>query len=236
MVRATRLAIIASAFTSICQAQSSIEQRSPDPTEIAASADEWIRVAPDRAVVDLMIDETSTSAAEAQKALEKKFARLDTALREKLGSPVKLTDRGTELAAANGSSPAITRQTPIHLVRYLAAETLHPDDAPQIVDTVLQNGATSVIDVNYVVRDREDAVARASIQAAKRAQRQAETIARALGVGLGPLIATAVAPDDEAALLTREKQDGMPAADFRDQEIKVTVTVRYQTAPLRDAK
>ncbi|MCC6954627.1 MAG: SIMPL domain-containing protein [Deltaproteobacteria bacterium] len=198
-------------------------------TEIVATGDSWIRVLPDRVVIDIVLDESGTSASESDKTLEKRRTKLESAARA-VADDAKVFVRSSEYSSGTGRAGAVTPQSPVRIVRYLGVETGRPERTSQLIDALLSNGASSLVTTTFMVRDREAAIAQGAADAAKKARAQAEAVARTLGVVLGPLVATAVAADDEASLLIREKQEGVPPADFRDQEIKVTASVRYEIA------
>lgn len=163
------------------------------PPVIVATGTAEVFATPDRATVRLGVQHQADTAQEAQKAVNEKMNRILAELRKK-GVP-----EGRIRTARVDLFPVYTyphdRGTP-ELAGFRATNTVtvildlgKGPDVGTVIDTGVRNGANSVEGILFSLTDDTRQRAQALEQAAKNARQKAESIAAALGVQLGELVA-----------------------------------------------
>lgn len=167
--------------------------RGPRPPTVTADATESVRVAPDRAVVRLGVQQQAPTAKDAQAQVNR---TMDQLLR-------KLTDLGLarkQIATSRvelypvmeypkGGGEA--RLVGFRASNVLSVELLLAEKGPnvgQILDAAVQVGSNTIEGVTFGLVDEVPHQRRALELAAKSARSKAESLATALGVRLGRLV------------------------------------------------
>jgi uncharacterized protein len=160
------------------------EQNAKLPPSIQTSGESVITAKPDRAQIDTGVVTQSESS---QTAATRNATQLETVLaqlRRQLGANADIKTISYSLTPnyrypTGGGEPTITGYTATNIVRV----TL--DDLTQIgkaIDTATSTGANRIQSLQFTLKDRQAAEARALSDAAARARRKADALASAFGL------------------------------------------------------
>jgi len=194
---------------------------------------------PDRAIVQLGVQEQSAIADAAQKAVNEKMNRILASLK-KLGVPEnRIRTSRAELFPVYDHRP----NRPPELAGFRAANSVtvlldlgaKGPSVGAVLDAAVAGGANSVEGVHFSLADDTEQRALALKKAAENARRKAQSIAAALGVELGELVAAGEGPSDglEPPRPFATRVLAMEAADTRAPvqpgqiRVAATVEVRY---------
>lgn len=211
------------------------------PAVIATGTAE-VFATPDRATVRLGVQEQAETADAAQKAVNERMNRILTALR-KLGVPeARIRTARAELFPVyaypqnRGGRPELTGFRASNSVAVTLDLAGRGPAVGQVIDVSVREGANSVDGILFSLADDTAQRAQALEQAAKNARQKAESIAKALGVQLGSLLAAGEAgagrgepPRPMMRAMALEASDASQATAIEPGLVRVeaTVEVRY---------
>lgn len=201
--------------------------------EIAVSADAWSWSSPDHSRITFALEESGKTTDEAFKKLNEKGTRLVKELQALAEKDFKAVERGTAVLspkstpATAGAGSANTNQG-FQVRRYIAIETTVLANVGILIDKALTLGAVTLSDVDYAVTDNSQAKLKAMEDASHAAKEKAATIAKSLGVSLGPLLSAAVTEEPVGKILRERRERGESPAIYSDSESHVFVTLRYE--------
>lgn len=215
-------------------AQPTRVELAPPPRTVTVAGDAVVPAPPDRALVTLGVETTGTEPAETLRRHEEDVQRVLTAVRN-MGVPdrqiqiqsLSLNERYTNEGVREG---------------YVASRsvTVTTDDlrqVPDLVATVVGEGANRLYGLSYVLRERARYEDQALTGAFARARAKAEGIAAASGLRLGDVVAVVeqgTQPPPPMPLY-RARAESMMAADgvggaysTGEQEVRAAVVVTYE--------
>jgi uncharacterized protein YggE len=162
----------------------------PPPAQIVVSARGEVQVAPDRARVQVGVETQASTAAVAAQDNNRKQTAIVSAIRA-LGIaaaqiqtlnysviPVQRYDEKTQRVVIDG----------YRVSNIVQVETDKIEQAGQIIDAGLNNGANRVAGLDFLVKDRARAQETALTRAVEQARRQAEVAAKAAGGQIADLL------------------------------------------------
>lgn len=224
-----------SLFLVACQGQS-VRQQGLDPLGVLATGHAEVQVAPDRAILTLGVSQRAATAREAQAQASAVAQRVLAAL-SRLGVERDQIQTTQLTLAPVFSTPRPESADEPRVVGYRAEnlitiESARLEQLGALIDAAVQAGASRLEGVSFTRKDDLAARQQALQAAADRARRQAETLARALGVRLGPVVqvreGAGVLPTPmlrETALLRADA--GTPVLPGQ-VTVAADVTVRYE--------
>lgn len=207
----------------------------PNQRTIQVSGDGAVQAAPDLAVLSLAIETHAATAADAAGRNGGLAQKVSEALRAKLGDKGKTWTGGYSLYPEYGdqsrpnAKPAITGY---RAENSITVQTGALDLVGPLIDMAIAAGANRVNSLDFSLRDdtraRNDAIAKA----AKDAQAQAQALAAALNLKLGPIInATTMSNERPQPVMFRAAaMSSSTATPVQPAEVTVpaTVSVTYQ--------
>lgn len=215
-------------------------QESPPPA-IAVSGTGTVEADPDLARVTVGVENQAATAREAQAETNRVAAEILSAVSALGISEESVQTSRLGLHPVYESSPERPRGEPT-LVGYRAANTVSVELADlsrvgPVVDAAIGAGANRIEGVSFELRD--DAAARAAALAAAvdDARAKAETIARALGVGLGPVLETVEGGVSVPPIRAMERAEAMMMQDVSTPvspgriRVRASLTIRYRIEP-----
>lgn len=237
-------AVVAASATALAwatpaQAQAPISQPSAPP-QIVVSARGEVQVAPDRARVQVGVETQARTAAVAAQDNNRKQTAIISAIRA-LGiaaaqiqtlnysvMPVQRYDEKTQRVVIDGYRVSNTVQV----------ETDKIEQAGQIIDAGLGNGANRVAGLDFLVKDRARAQETALTRAVEQARRQAEVAAKAAGGVIADLLELTIneleRPEPRAMMAMVKMDMSAESTPTPVNEgmttIAVTVTTRWRFA------
>jgi uncharacterized protein len=157
----------------------------PATPEIATNGRGEVRVAPDRAVLNVSVETRSPSAASAASDNSARLIKTIASLRSTGVDSAQITTAGYSITQdydnKNRPSGFIARNG-------LRVEVMRIADIGRLIDASLAGGATQINQVQFIRSDTKDAHQSALALAVADARRDAETLAQAAGGTLGRLI------------------------------------------------
>jgi len=212
------------------------------PMIVAAGQGE-VFATPDRATVRLGVQEQARTADAAQRGVNEKMNRILGALK-KLGVPeARIRTSRADLFPVyaypqnRGGAPELTGFRASNSVTVQLDLAGKGPTVGAVLDAAVQSGANSVDGIQFSLADDTEQRALALEKAAKNARQKAESIADALGVRLGELIAAGEASFDRgepprpmfSRAMAMEAADVGEGAPVQPGQIRVvaTVEVRY---------
>lgn len=223
---------------------SALAQQGPGrrPPAVIATGTAEVFAAPDRATVRLGVQEQAQTADAAQKAVNEKMNRILKDLR-KLGVPEgRIRTARAELFPVyaypqnRGGTPELTGFRASNSVAVTLDLAGKGPAVGAVIDTGIRSGANSVEGIAFTLADDTKQRAEALQKAAKNARQKAESIATALGVQLGELIAAGEAgggaggpPRPMMRSMALEASDASQATAIEPGLVRVeaSVEVRY---------
>jgi uncharacterized protein YggE len=162
-----------------------------EPRLVSVSGEGEVKVKPDQAMLSAGVVTQGKTAADAlaanSRAMNAVFATL-----KRLGIP----DRSIQTSnfSVNPQYPEYNSKEPRRIVSYQVSNTVSVtvDDLSKLgpaLDALVSSGANSLGDIALTIRDPKPRMAQAREAAVKDAMAKADTLARAAGVSLGPIIA-----------------------------------------------
>jgi uncharacterized protein YggE len=200
------------------------------PSDIAVSADAWAWNSPDTLRLSFLVEGNGSSAADAAAEARKKEAAIADAARKVISAEPKIQLLEEKFSSADRRAESLTPGSPLRVERLVGVETTSVDRAAALVDAVLKNGASSVLDLEYLVRNDEKTRAKAIEEAAARTRSQAEQAAAALGVKAGKVLNIGVTEEPEGKTLRLKRMRGEDDSEGSSRDTRWSVTVRYEIA------
>lgn len=197
----------------------------PAPRTLTVTGSGQVSVAPETATVRLGVQERAASAEEALGAVSAKTDRVVAALRA-LGLPEATiqTQSLTVFPVQERPDPSgATPPTAYQASSILTIELERVQQAGPAIDAAIGAGANQVQGVQFGLRDEAAARQRAIAAAVRKAQAEAQTLANALGVTLGPVQQATVLDSGAPAIALARAET---AAAVRPGEIDVVVQVQ----------
>jgi uncharacterized protein len=217
---------------------SAAAQENPATHTLEVTGNGEARVAPDMAVLNLAIETHASTARES--------AGENAALAQKVVSALvkKLQGRGKVWTGGYSLYPEYNEPRPSEkpvVTGYRAENSITVETGEiamlgALIDTAIASGANRINYLNFTLRDETQARTEAIAKAAKDAQAQADSLAKALGVKLGPIVkATTQAEVRPVPIFARMMAPSAmmaqgPPTPVEPNEVTVpaTVSVTYQ--------
>jgi uncharacterized protein YggE len=155
---------------------------------VVAGGDGEVLVAPDRAFLDVAVETTAPTAVAAAAENARLMATVSEAVRRAGVPAAAVSGAGYSVSANMVYEQGAARQQGYRAVNTLRIELDRFDRVGAVVDAALAAGANRISDVRYTTRDAASARQRAIAAAVQRARVDAESMARAAGGSLGPLL------------------------------------------------
>lgn len=229
------------------QTPSSIGQlptESREPGTIRVSGQAQVQVQPDRVSISFGVETEAPSAREASRRNASEMDQVVSALRRMDLEGMEIETYGYALAPEYGrpspeapSRRVITGYRATNNIRVTAPEV---DVAGEILDTGIGAGANRVVDLRFEATDTREARLEALRQAVQLAREEAQTMAEAMGVRLGPPLevqggAVPVVPPGGFRAMAFEAQ-AAPSTPIEagTQTVSANVTIVYSI--LEDAR
>lgn len=205
LVPLTALALLVAPLCALAPAQSpgapqagNMPMQSPSPTTnapavrrtIEVSGNGQVQVAPDMATVEIAIETSAPTAAEAAGANGALAQKVRDAIRSKLGDKGTMWTGGYSLfpdynQQPNGAKPTIVGY---RAENSITVQTGQLDVVGPVIDAAIAAGANRVNSLSYSLRNDSKARGDAIAKAARDAQVRAQALAGALGVRLGAVL------------------------------------------------
>jgi len=187
-----RLIIIAMAVmmaAPLCEI-SAAQGANPNARVIEVSGNGQAQATPDLATLELAIETHAPTAADAAGSNGALAQKVRDALRVKLGDKGRMWTGGYSLYPEYNERPGGGKPTVLgyRAVNAITVETGSLDLVGPLIDAAIAAGANQVNALNYSLRDDTKARSDAIAKATKDAAAQAQSLAAALGVKLGPVI------------------------------------------------
>ncbi len=214
-----------------------IPPRDTVPAFIEVSGTAQVSVSADRAQIDLAVETEGETADEAARSNAARMDRVIQALRGSDFSNLVIETHGYGLqpryrrpASGQDPSPEIDRYRAVNNVRVTLTQI---ERVGELLDAAIGAGANRVSSLRFDARDTEPARLEALRGAVEQAEAQAQAIASALGVRLGPPLEVrggAQAPTPPLAMAATRAM-AMEAAptpiEPAEQTVTASVTIRY---------
>lgn len=162
----------------------------PSPRIIEVSGNGEAQATPDLATLQLAIETHAPTAAEAAGSNGALAQKVREALKDKLGDKGRMWTGGYSLYPEYNERPNGGRSTVAgyRAVNSITVETGSLELVGPLIDAAIAAGANQVNSLDYSLRDNTRARSDAIAKAAKDAAAQAQSLAAALGVKLGPVV------------------------------------------------
>jgi len=162
----------------------------PTPRLLTVSGEGQAKARPDQAMLSAGVVTDGKTAADAlganSRAMNAVFATL-----KRLGIP----DKSIQTSGINVTPqyPDFNSKQPHHVIGYQVSNSVtvtvdNLDNLGPAIDALVSSGANSLGDISFSIRDPKPLMAAAREDAVKDAMAKAETLARAAGVSLGPIV------------------------------------------------
>ncbi len=199
------------------------------PRDISVQGEATLFSAPDTLRITALVETLGATTTDAQKNLDSTISKLIAQLTAAAPGKVTVSSRGTTFSVAGAKAPGVSPNTQVTARGFVGLESSELSLAAKLVDTALAAGATSVPDIDFVVRKNEELKLRAVNEATANARHQAEAIASSLGVKLGKLLSATVTEEPLGAILRNNRQLGGSAVNqYADEEIRIFVALRFE--------
>ena len=161
-----------------------------EPRILTVSGEAEVKAKPDQAMLSAGVVTQAKTAADAlaanSRAMNAVFATL-----KRLGIPDRLIQ--TSNFSVNPQYPDYNSKEPRRIVSYQVSNTVSVtvDDLDKVgpaLDALVSSGANSLGDISFTIRDPKPLMTQAREAAVKDAMVKAQTLARAAGVALGPIV------------------------------------------------
>lgn len=197
--------------------------------EIAVSADAWSWSSPDHSRITFSLEESGKTTEEAFKKINEKGTRLVKELQSIADKDFKAIERGTAVAPPkNSPAGSVASASGFQVRRYIAIETTSLTSVGLLIDKALTLGAVTLADVDYAVTDDAQQKLKAMEEATRSAKEKAATIAKSLGVSLGPLLSASVTEEPVGKIIRERRERGESPAIYSDSEAHIFVMLRYE--------
>jgi uncharacterized protein YggE len=209
----------------------------PQVPQIVTSSSGEVRIAPDKATINIGVQTRATTAAAAASQNSQKQRAVIDAIKAK-GVPAE------QIATSNFNVIPETRydregQTAPRTTSYLVMNTVvvelkRIDQVGPVIDAVLAAGANQINSLNFGVQNADSARRSALALAVGKSRADAETIARAAGGSLGSLIEVHAAeyhvpgPPIPYMAETRAVAANQAPIEPGQETIRATITARWQ--------
>ena len=162
----------------------------PNARVIEVSGNGEAEVAPDLATLQVAIETHAPTAAEAAGSNGALAQKVRGALTDKLGDKGRMWTGGYSLYPEYNERPGSGKPTVIgyRAVNSITVETGSLELVGPLIDAAIAAGANQVNSLGYSLRDNTKARSDAITKATKDAAAQAQSLAAALGVKLGPVV------------------------------------------------
>ena len=198
------------------------------PRDISVQGEATLFSAPDTLRITAVVETLGATTTDAQKNLDSTIAKISAQLTAAAPGKVSISSRGTTFSVAGAKSRGVSPNTQVTARGFVGVESSELSLAAKLVDTALAAGATSVPDIDFVVRKNEELKLRAVNEATAKARHQAEAIASSLGVKLGRVLSATVTEEPLGAILRNNRQLGGSAVNQDvDEEIRIFVALRF---------
>ena len=199
------------------------------PRDISVQGEATMFSAPDTLRITAVVETLGATTTDAQKNLDSTIAKLTAQLSAAAPGKITVSSRGTTFSDAGAKARGVSPNTQVTARGFVGLESSELSLAAKLVDTALAAGATSVPDIDFVVRKNEELKLRAVNEATAKARRQAEAIASSLGVKLGKVLSATVTEEPLGAILRNNRQLGGSAVNqYVDEEIRIFVALRFE--------
>ncbi|MEZ4415640.1 MAG: SIMPL domain-containing protein [Gemmatimonadota bacterium] len=214
-------------------------QMPESPAFVEVTGTGQISVKPDQSVVTFAVETEAPTAEAAAQENARLMERVLEAVRRTRLAALQVGTHGYQLqpvyraAEEPGQVPRIGGYRALNFVRAQASDVT---GVGRLIDAAIGAGANRVAGLEFQVADPEPLRLQALEMAVARARGQAETMARALGVPLGPVLEVHGGAESGGPFrpyLAREMMVADTPIEAGDQQITATVTVRFalQTHP-----
>lgn len=229
-----RGAVIAAAFASSVSAQ---ESTRPTVPQIVTSASGEVRIAPDRATIQIGVQSrAATAAAAATQNATKQRAIIDAIKARGVPSEQIATSSFNVIPETryDREGQAAPRTTSYLVMNTVIVELRRIDQVGPVIDAALTAGANQINSLSFGVANADSARRAALAHAVTKSRADAEAMARAAGGSLGPLLElTSIdqyvpgppRPFDMRVAATAEMKTPVEAGE---ETIRATVTARWQ--------
>jgi uncharacterized protein YggE len=222
-------------------AAAQLQNPSANAPEIATTGRGEVRVAPDKAILNVGIETRSGSANTAVGDNASRVLKTIASLRSAGVDSAKITTGGYSL----GPDYDKNKQIGFIARNNLRVEVVRLTDVGKLIDAALSGGATQVSNIQFVRSDSKDARRNALALAVADARRDAEVLAQAAGGTLGKLVYLTsgisaqpmLSPQLESAVLTGSVS-GYPQTPVfpGDLTISAVASARWQFLPGQGGK
>ncbi len=194
------------------------------------------RATPDTASLNLAIQTTGRTAAQASSANADLASKVVAALKAKLGDKGTISTGGYSLNPEYDQRPGRDKPSIIGYTAQnsITVETGQLDLVGELIDAAIGAGANSVNYLNFSLKNDADARAKAITIATKDAREQAQALADALGVKLGKIVrATTVSEAQpirmERPMMAMAKMSSAPTpVEPGEISVPASVTLTYE--------
>ena len=209
------------------------EEPAAGPRTISVVGRGEVTVEPDLALLLLDVETTARSADEATSSNASKSSAVVQAVKRLLGDDDSLKTTRYDLQPRYGDRKPGS-QSPPAIVGYVARnqvqlEVHDLDEIGRIIDAALGAGANRVGNLSFRVEDRNPHVRNALARAGAEARAQAQSIAGALGVKLGEVLAASTSgtptPIRQDRGFVTMRAEAAAAPPIQAGEIKITATL-----------
>ena len=172
------------------------------------------------------IEASAASAQEAASQVEAKAGKIKEQVLAVSNAAV-IENRGADMTAEARGAAAITPQSGVRVVRYVAVTNPDLSKTGQLVDLLLKAGAAAVTQVEYLPEAEGTAKLKAIQEASDQARVKAELLARSLGVKVGSVISAAIDEEPAGELVREQMLRGGEAVRYNLDERMIQLTVRF---------
>jgi uncharacterized protein YggE len=211
-------------------------QQGPRTIEVTSNGE--AHVAPDVASLNLAIETHAATAQESAGQNATLAQKVVDALAAKLNGKGKVWTGGYSLYPEYSESPQPNQKPTVIGYRAENSITVETGEIGMLgglIDTAIQAGANRINFLNFTLRDESQARSQAIALAAKDAQTQADSLAKSLGVKLGPVVKATTETENRPMPLMRAGAMAMSAGmgaptpvQPNEVTIPATVSITYQ--------
>jgi uncharacterized protein len=207
--------------------------------QIVTSAQGEVRVAPDKATINIGVQSRATTAAAASAQNSQKQRAVIDAIKAKGVPAEQIATTSFNVIPEtryDREGQAAPRTTSYLVVNSITVELKRIDQVGPVIDAALLAGANQINSLNFGLQSADSARRVALAQAVTKSRADAEAIARAAGGSLGPLIEVQSVdahmprppmPFDMAMARTAQVAESVPVEPGQET-VRVSVTARWQ--------
>ena len=185
----------------------------PQPRTLTVTGHGEVKASPDLAFVELAVETTAETAARATSENARRTTAVIDALKAKIGEDDRVTTTGYQLEPqyvnrrpGSEAAPEISGYIARNHVR---VESHDLGNVGQLIDTAIAAGANRTNILSFTLEDRAPHLRKALEEAGAEARAQAESIASALGVRLGEVLAASTSGAPTPVPIYRERMVAM---------------------------